>query len=88
METISRLILFPHDAWHWVSDENPKALTRTLTDFFRPALTRSPQPNAMSPEIKGENLWTKRLRLKTCPRPVTIAAGASYFCTMGRRSAY
>ena len=34
IETISRLILFPHDAWHWVSDENPKALTRTLTDFF------------------------------------------------------
>ena len=34
IETISQLILFPHDARHWVSDENQEALTRTLIDFF------------------------------------------------------
>jgi len=34
METSSRLILFPHDARHWVSDENPEVLTHTLIDFF------------------------------------------------------
>src|SRR5258708_33696365 len=34
IETISRLILFPHEARHWVSDENQEALTRTLIDFF------------------------------------------------------
>jgi hypothetical protein len=34
IETVSGLILFPHDARHWVSDENPEALTRALIDYF------------------------------------------------------